>query len=224
MTNSLSILFDLDGTLTNPCDGITRCIQYALERLGKPAPATADLLWCIGPPLRESFQKMLVGEPGETVDHALRLYRERFSTVGKFENEVYPEIPGVLDRLSRDGATLFIATSKPAIYARDIAEHFGLLRYFKKVYGSELTGKLTHKSDLIQHVMDAESPDKAKTVMVGDRSFDILGARQCGIASIGVTYGFGSRRELEEAGASWIVNTPSEIVSCITSRIAVQPT
>ena len=210
-----TLLFDLDGTLTDPREGITRCIQHALEQLGKPAPSTHDLLWCIGPPLRGSFQELLAGEPPEMVEQALRLYRERFSTVGKFENKVYPDIPDVLDRLRRQGAELFIATSKPAVFAKEIAEHFNLLLYFRKVYGSELTGKLTLKVDLIKHLLEAESLDRSTTVMIGDRSFDILGAKQSGIASIGVTYGFGSRQELEEAGASWIVNSPSGINDCI---------
>ena len=213
-----NILFDLDGTLTDPREGITRCIQHALEKLGKPAPATDDLLWCIGPPLRGSFQQLLAGERAEMVDQALLFYRERFSTVGKFENKVYPDIPAVLEQLSRQGARLFIATSKPAVFARDIAEHFNLLPYFRKVYGSELTGRLTLKVDLVKHVMEAEGLSPATTVMIGDRSYDMEGAKKSGIASIGVTYGFGSRQELEEAGASWIVHTPSGINDCIAKQ------
>ena len=206
-----NILFDLDGTLTDPRVGITRSIQYALEKLDRPVPTAEDLLWCIGPPLLENFKKLLSpdDDPAET---AVSFYRERFSTVGKFENEVYPGIIEILDGLSAQGFTLFVATSKPVVFARDIIAHFGLLPFFKKVYGSELDGDLTDKGALISHILRNERIAAQSTLMVGDRSYDIHGAKKNGVCSLGVAYGYGTKIELIEAGADFIADSPREIM------------
>lgn len=206
-----TVLFDLDGTLTDPKAGITRCIRYALETLGHPVPDENTLLWCIGPPLRESFKRLLNSTSDELVSEALRLYRERFNQKGKFENHVYPYIPHTLESLKTSGAKLFIATSKPTVFAEQIAVHFDLAQYFKGIYGSELSGERSDKKDLIAHIIRSERLDPSTTLMVGDRYHDMVGAKHNTIKAIGVTYGYGSPDELRQAGADAIVDSPAEL-------------
>lgn len=206
-----NILFDLDGTLTDPKVGITRSIQYALEKLDRTVPAVDDLLWCIGPPLQESFRKLL-SPYADQAETAVSFYRERFSAVGKFENEIYPGIIEILDGLNAQGFNLFVATSKPVVFALDIIAHFDLLPFFKKVYGSVLDGDLTDKGALISHILRNERIAAKSTLMVGDRSFDILGAKKNSVCSLGVTYGYGAKIELIEAGADFIADSPREIM------------
>jgi len=202
-------LFDLDGTLTDPRTGITRCIQYALERMGRPVPEADALTWMIGPPLLAGFTKLL-GAPDDAPE-AVRLYRERFSDVGLFENEVYPGIPAVLEALRNAQVRLFVATSKPHVFARRIIAHFGLSEFFQEVYGSELDNRNADKGDLIRHILDQERFSPSEAVMIGDREHDAIGARTNGIAPIGVTWGYGSRQELLEAGAACLVDRPSDL-------------
>jgi phosphoglycolate phosphatase len=206
-----NIIFDLDGTLTDPQPGITRSIQFALEKLGRPVPAVDDLLWCIGPPLLGSLKKILAAD-AHKAETALSIYRERYNTVGKFENKVYPGIPGTLTALNRQGFNLFVATSKPYVFANDILAHFDLLRFFKRVYGCELDGTLADKGELIAYILKREELIANNTMMVGDRSHDILGARKHGVYSLGVTYGYGTKEELVESGADCIVDSPREIM------------
>jgi len=206
-----NILFDLDGTLTDPQPGITRSIQYALEKLGKPVPAIDDLLWCIGPPLLDSLRKML-GPDADKAETALSIYRERFSAVGKFENKVYPGIPDTLTGLSQQGFNLFVATSKPYVFTNEIMARFDLLRFFKNVYGSELDGGLADKGELIAFILKNEGLPAKNTMMVGDRSHDIIGAKKHGVYSLGVTYGYGAKEELVKAGADYCVDSPQEII------------
>jgi len=199
-------LFDLDGTLTDPKAGITRSVQYALERLGRPVPEADALTWMIGPPLVAGFTKLLGG--AEDAMEAVRLYRERFSDVGLFENEVYADIPATLETLREAGVRLFVATSKPHVFAKRIIEHFGLSRFFHEIYGSELDNRNSDKRDLIRHILDRERFDPAAAVMIGDREHDAIGARTNGIAAIGITWGYGSRQELLEAGVACLVDDP----------------
>ena len=206
-----NILFDLDGTLTDPQPGITRSIQYALEQLGKPAPAVDDLLWCIGPPLLDSLKKILASD-AHKAETALSIYRERFSAVGKFENKVYPGIPETLTGLNRQGFNLFVATSKPYVFANEIITHFGLIDFFKRVYGSEPDGARSDKGELIAFILKKEGLPAKNTMMAGDRSHDIIGAKKHGVYSLGVTYGYGTKEELVRAGAGYIVDSPQEIM------------
>jgi phosphoglycolate phosphatase len=208
--NIENILFDLDGTLTDSRLGITKSIQYALGKLGKPVPAVGDLLWCIGPDLRESFKKILKSDD-DTAETAVTFYREYYKEKGKFENEVYSGIPEVLEELNEQGLNLFVVTSKPYVFAIEIVTHFELLRFFKGVYGSELGGKFVDKGELIAHMLRAEKISAGESVMVGDNSNDIIGAKGNGVCSIGVTYGYGTREELIESGADFIVDSPEEI-------------
>jgi phosphoglycolate phosphatase len=208
-----AILFDLDGTLTDPKVGITRSIQFALSTLNCQVPEQDDLLWCIGPPLRQSFEQLLQTADAALVDRAITLYRDRFSTVGLFENALYPEIPRVLQTLRTSGYRCFIATSKPQIFARRIIEHFQLIPWLEGIYGSELDGTRSDKGELIQYVLEREKLASQACVMVGDRSHDMIGAKRNGLTSIGVTYGYGTTAELIANGVDYIAHTPEELIS-----------
>jgi phosphoglycolate phosphatase len=209
-----AIFFDLDGTLTDPKPGITRSIQYALQKLDHPTIPTEDeLTWCIGPPLRASFATML----GDHVaDQAVVLYRELFSDVGLYENGVYDGIGDVLAKLCTAGHRLFVATSKPHVFAERIIDHFGLRPNFERVFGSELDGTRVDKSHLLEYALREVSVDPSKSLMIGDRSHDMVGAKNNGMQRIGVLYGYGSRDELLEAGAQHVCATPGEILRCIS--------
>ena len=206
-----NILFDLDGTLTDPWEGITRCIQHALEKMDYPVPDRKELIWCIGPPLVESFKKLLGTDNQDIAMKALYLYRERFGSVGKFENRVYPDIPDMLKQLNKHGFNIFLATSKPLVFSREIMDHFELSPYFKELYGSRLNGELCDKTELISHIMKKEQLQSHETVMVGDRKHDMIGAKNNHITAMGVTYGYGSRQELAGAMADHIVDAPQAI-------------
>jgi phosphoglycolate phosphatase len=213
-----TIFFDLDGTLTDPKPGITGSIQYALEKLGREVPSQDALAWCIGPPLRASFVTLLGGEAH--ADRGVELYRERFGDIGLFENSVYPEIAGVLAKLSEADFRMFVATSKPHVFARRIVDHFGLNRHFEHVFGSELDGTRVHKADLIAYALEQTGADPSRSLMIGDRSHDVLGAKANGIDAIGVTYGYGSREELIAAGARHLCVSPRAVLDVILSAPA----
>lgn len=213
-----NVFFDLDGTLTDPRIGITKSLQYALEKLGEPVPDTDALLWCIGPPLKESFARLLNTEDESLAEKAISYYRERYGEIGKYENEVYESIPETLSKLKETECRLYVVTSKPLVYAKDILHHFRLSEYFDDIYGSELGGRFNDKGDLITHILACEPVESAHCLMVGDRRHDIIGAKKNGIKSIGVTYGYGTREELAEAGADYIVNEPAEVIPIIESE------
>ncbi|PVB60986.1 HAD family hydrolase [Labrenzia sp. 011] len=206
-----TLLFDLDGTLTDPFEGITRSIRYALEKMGAPVPAAEELRWCIGPPLPESFRVLLGTDDQSRLAQAVAFYRERYTVTGLFENALIEGIPETLARLTAAGYCLHVCTSKPHVYARRIVEHFGLMSYFGKVYGSELDGTRSAKSDLIAHILEQEAVGAAQAVMIGDRKHDLIGANANGVAGIGVLWGYGSREELEMENPMLIVEEPEEI-------------
>jgi len=203
------ICFDLDGTLSDPKLGITRSIQHALKELGRPVPTADDLTWCIGPPLFGSFKKLLGSR--KEAENALLLYRERFTQTGIYENELYPGIAVALSGLRSSGYRMFVATSKPKAFADRIVEHFGLSPYFEAIYGSELDGTRSDKSDLLGWVVAQERLSPSETVMVGDRSHDIAGGRKNGMATLGVLYGYGTMAELLEAGADDLCQSPTDL-------------
>ncbi|MFK3908898.1 HAD family hydrolase [Pseudomonas monteilii] len=190
-----TILFDLDGTLTDPRLGITRSIQHALARLGIDEPDLTRLEPFIGPPLLQAFMQFYGFDEAKAWD-AVNHYRERFRVTGLYENQVFEGIPALLSTLAGQGRTLYIATSKPWEFAREIARHFAFDRHFKMIYGSELDGTRTNKVELIRHLLDEERLDPAQTLMIGDRKHDLIGARNNGLQSVAVGYGFGSREEL----------------------------
>ncbi len=203
-----AVLFDLDGTLTDPKRGICGCVQYALRELGLTAPTQDELEWVIGPPMIESL-RTLVG-PARAED-ALRLYRARYGETGLFENEVYPGVVDMLAEVAASGARMFVATSKAEPYAQRIVAHFGLSRYFERVYGSGLDGSLLHKDALLAFALADAAIDAARAIMIGDRNFDVNGARANGVDTIGVGWGYGSRDELLQAGAITLVDSPRDL-------------
>ncbi|MEM1433848.1 MAG: HAD hydrolase-like protein [Pseudomonadota bacterium] len=203
------VFFDLDGTLTDPKVGITRCIQYALERTGADVPDADSLEWCIGPPLQNSMAA-LVG--ADRADRAVQYYRERFSEVGWSENRLYPGILRALEQLKQSEIALYIATSKPEIYATRIADHFGLSSFFNTLYGAQLDGTNAEKTQLLGAALADVKPATTAT-MIGDRLHDVEGALANGMTAIGVSYGYGSRTELRDAGAHKIVDDPESIVA-----------
>ncbi len=215
MTPIQAILFDLDGTLLDPATGITRSIQHALGRLEQPILTRAELLSCIGPPLRQSFATLLHTSDPARVELAMTLYRERYATVGLLENELYPGIPELLAQLNQRPARLFLATAKPHVYARRILAHLGLTHFFAGVYGSELDGRHENKWDLLAYLLAQEGLSAAATLMIGDRAHDIQAAQRNGIRSLGVTYGYGSVAELRAAGADGLVECVAGIAAAI---------
>lgn len=207
----MNILFDLDGTLTDPVLGITRCIQHALVELGRPAPDLEGLRRCVGPPLQDSFAELLETGDETLVAEAIRLYRERFKPVGMFENSVYPDVPEGLETLRGLGHRLWVVTSKPHVFALEIVRHFGLDGFFERVHGSELSGVNADKGDLIRHVLAEEAILPERAWMVGDRMHDVVGARRNGVEAIGVLWGYGSEEELRAAAPRRIVASMAEL-------------
>lgn len=208
------ILFDLDGTLTDPKEGITKCVQYALAHFGIDVPNLDDLMCFIGPPLVDSFQ-MFYGFSEEKAEEAVVKYRERFKDIGIFENGVYDGVLEMLKACKAAGKTIGLATSKPEEFARRILDKYGMAEYFDEITGSTMDGRINAKSDVIMEAfrrMGIDDPDKKeRVIMVGDRKHDIIGAKQCGIESIGVRFGYAEEGELEAAGADYIVDTVEEL-------------
>ena len=211
----MHLLFDLDGTLTNPFTGITRCIQHALAALGRPVPPADQLGWCIGPPLKESLATLLGAEHAHLAGEALDKYRERFGSVGLFENEVYPGVNDALAALRRQGHRLSVATSKPTVFARRIIDHFDLAEFFVAVEGCELDGTRGDKASLIAYVLQHQAVTPSDALMIGDREHDIVGARANGVRGVGVLWGYGSRQELDGAGAFTCVETPWDLIAAV---------
>ena len=206
-----TVLFDLDGTLTDPVQGICGSVRYALQKAGRPVGPIESYHKYIGPPLLRSFEVYANATP-EEAQELLGYYREHFSTVGLFENEVYPGMPELLDRLCQAGKTMMVATSKPEVFARKILDHFQLAAYFSFVGGATLDGVRSTKEEVIDYVLKTnEVVSLSEVIMVGDRKFDILGAKHAGVSSVGCVYGYGSREELETAGADYVVDSIGEL-------------
>ncbi len=210
------VLFDLDGTVTDPFDGIARCIRHAMKRMGFESPSGDEMRRAIGPPLRQTFGRLLASAEASRIEDAMRLYRERYSVSGLLENEVYPGLTDLLANLNCAGCRLFLATSKPSVYAQRIVDHFGLGKYFAGVYGSELDGRLENKGDLLRFVLDKECLKADVTAMVGDRGQDMLAAKAHGLCAVGVTWGYGPRNELKAAGADVMCSSPTEVFQFLT--------
>ena len=206
------ILFDLDGTLTESGEGIINCVQYALEKLGKKEEHPENLQCFIGPPLKEQFMKY-AGLSEEEGEKAVVYYRERYTTTGIFENRLYPKIPELLELLKINNKILAVASSKPEVYVKQILKHFQIADYFTAIVGSELDGRRTEKAEVIEEALRRMHPEEErdKVLMVGDRSHDVQGAISCGLQCIGVAYGYGSREELEKAGAVYIADSVEDL-------------
>lgn len=204
----MHIFFDLDGTLTNPKLGITRCIQSALQQLDAPVPHMDELTWCIGPPLHHSFSELLDSERAE---RAVALYRERFADIGWSENEPYDGIHDQLAQLYDAGGTLYVASSKPKVFVERILEHFELDHFFHAVYGARLDEGGGDKSELLQGALSTHSLQGEQAVMVGDRKYDAIGARDNNMTFAGACYGFGGVAELEAAGSHALIHSPHHL-------------
>ncbi|MBQ3512741.1 MAG: HAD family hydrolase [Lachnospiraceae bacterium] len=212
------ILFDLDGTLTDPGLGITNSVMYALKKWGIEVEDRSELYKFIGPPLQESFERFY-GFSEEKAKQSVEYYREYFREKGLFENEVYEGIEDLLKTLHDSGYKLLLATSKPEEFAIRILEHFQLAKYFNFIGGASMDGVRSKKADVISYVLKkAGIEDLSKAAMVGDREHDIIGAKQVGIDSIGVLFGYGNYEELENAGATYIVDSVSKILDIVKKR------
>jgi len=204
------LLFDLDGTLTDPFEGITNSARYALEKLGYEAPPAEQLRWVIGPPLRETILEF--GVPRERVEEAVEAFREYLVPKGLYENQVFDGMEELLRDLKEQGFVLAVATSKVIEYAERVLKHFGLLKYFSCIGGAELDGSRSDKHEVIEYVIKMlKITDRGNTLMLGDRKHDIIGAKKAGIKSAGVLWGYGSEEELKTAGADYIARDIAEL-------------
>lgn len=210
-----NILFDLDGTLTEPRKGIVRCIEYSLEKMNYPIPADSDLSNYIGPPLQASFGELLETKDSDLIDTAIFFFRERFREKGQYENSVYDGINELLTKLTQQKKQLFVATSKPEIFAANILNHFNLTQYFTGIYGSLLDGTRSDKTTLIKYLMDEEKLSPEATIMIGDRKHDIAGATSNKLDSIGVLWGYGTKEELKAAEATYLCSSVPDIADLV---------
>ncbi|WP_069298574.1 HAD hydrolase-like protein [Neptunicoccus sediminis] len=206
----LTLFFDLDGTLIDPKEGITQAIQHALGEMGmEDIPHANDLTWCIGPPLWNSFDVLL--GPGADLDQAVDFYRAFYTDEAMYLADVYDGVGEMFDALHQVDAKMFITTSKPHVYAQEIIEHFGIHAHVEQLFGSELDGTNSDKTDLLKHALDETGADPAKTVMIGDRRFDIFGARNNDIPSVGALWGYGEPDELRQSEADALAGAPEEV-------------
>jgi phosphoglycolate phosphatase len=213
-----TLLFDLDGTLTDSRPGIVACIRHALLRMGAGAPDDAALRECLGPPLRGSFAQLLATDDAAAVDRAIGHYRERFDAIGWRENAVYPGIADALAALAARGHRMLVCTSKPLVYAQRIVAHFGFDGVVERVYGPGLDGALDDKRALLAEVIRVEKLDPARTMMIGDRHYDVRAARANSTLAVGVLWGYGSRDEL--ASADRLVAAPADLAQALAASSA----
>ena len=209
-----AVFFDLDGTLTESAPGIIRSFRHSFDRMDMELPADADLSVIIGPPLSGSFARF--GVPQERIQEAIKKYRERYMTVGKYENVPYEGIRELLARLKEKGLKLYVATSKPEVLAVDILEHFDLAKYFDEIAGATLDGTRGTKEQVIRWLIE-KADLKETAVMVGDTEFDILGAKDTGLDAIGVAWGYGTIESMDSAGPAGIARSMDELYRMITA-------
>ena len=211
--NPKTILFDLDGTLTDSGEGIFNCARLALSHFGIPAPTDAEMRVFVGPPLRDTFAKF--GVPEEGIEKAMEIYRERYNPIGIFENTPYPGIHDLLAKLQQDGHRLFLATAKPEIMAVRIMERFELAPYFELICGASLDLSRDSKSAVIAHLL-SQVPDVEQVVMVGDTAYDVIGAAEHRIPTIGVSWGYGKVEDMTAAGAVAIADTMDDLYNLLS--------
>ena len=211
------IFFDLDGTLTDPKEGITNCVRYALRSVGIDETNMNRLMRFIGPPLKDSFMEFY-GFCEEDAKKLTEKYRERFSTVGLYENSLYDGVSIMLKTLKDAGKTIVLATAKPIVFAKRILEHFDIAKYFDLMCGAELDGSVNHKHEVISlAIVKLNTPDRTRIIMVGDRKQDIEGAKMNKIKSVGVSFGYAEDGELETAGADYISDSMNELTTLLLS-------
>lgn len=207
-----SILFDLDGTLTDSGEGIINCAKMTLERFGLPIPSPDELRTFVGPPLGDSFMKY--GVPADRVEEAIAVFRSRYLPIGKFENHPYPGIRELLETLKAQGHKLYVATSKPEVTAVEVLEHFNLASFFDRICGATFDQSRVSKSDVIAFLLEQIGAD-TDAVMVGDTAFDVTGAAAHGIPTIGVSWGYGKVADMKKAGAAAIADTPEMLLTLL---------
>lgn len=207
-----TILFDLDGTITDSGEGIMNCATYALEHFGLPVPDRATLRQFVGPPLRDTFIRF--GVPADKAEEAIAVYRSRYLPIGKYENVPYPGIYELLEKLQKEGHKLYIATSKPESTSVDILNRFELSRYFERICGATMDGSREEKAQVIAYLLEITGAKDA--IMVGDTAFDVIGAASHGIPTIGVSWGYGEVADMERAGAKAIAHTMDELYGLLT--------
>lgn len=208
------ILFDLDGTLTDSGEGIMNCAELALRHFGLEVPSHEEMRVFVGPPLYETFQKF--GVPADKTDEAVQVFRSRYLPIGKFENYPYPGIRELLEALRNDDCTLYVATSKPEVTAVEVLEHFDLAHYFTRICGAAMDKSRSTKSDVIAYLLSA-NPLDSKAIMIGDTGFDVVGAAEHGIPTIGVSWGYGNKEDIAKAGALAIADTPAQLLDLLRS-------
>lgn len=216
----MNILFDLDGTLTESSPGFIASMRHTLQIMHRPIPSDEFIRKQIGPPIETTLSLLLGTADSEVMAIGLGHYRQRYSSVGLFENSVYPEIENSLTALRESGARMYVATSKPEVFAKRILDHFKLTPYFQAVYGSQLDGSRANKAELIAYLMRNESLSAESTLMIGDRLHDAAGALANGITPIGVLWGFGSREELIAAGVQTLCEEPGQLPALIDSILS----
>lgn len=217
MNNIKHILFDLDGTLTDSKEGITKSVQHALIRLKITPPSSDDLEWTIGPPLTDAFARLLNTKNQTVIQQAVSIYRERYEKFCAIENKPYEGIHQTLNTLKDLGYQIFLATSKPHVYAGKILEHFNLRNYFTEIHGSELDGTRDYKTELIHYILNRHQLQQSETIMIGDRFYDIEGAKNNALKSIGVTYGYGSLDELKTSNPDALCHHHQEIINILST-------
>ncbi len=212
----MNLLFDLDGTLTDPREGILASLRHALSALSIDGIDDRRLENCIGPPLRDALAELCPDR--NQVEIAVQHYRARFDGIGWRENQVYDGIGECLEHLRTLGHRCFVATSKPTVFAERIIHHFELAQFFERVYGSELDGRRGDKTELLDWIRQREGLDSEDTVMIGDRKFDVIGAGNHGMRAIGVLWGYGSAEELRAAGSVTLCRSPGELPPLLTGK------
>lgn len=216
----MNLFFDLDGTLTDSQPGIINSFHHTMRAMGHSIPDAAALRPLIGPPLRDGLADLLETHDPEILETAVIHYRDYFSRSGMYENSVYPGIRDMLERFGTAGARMWVITGKTDYFARKIVSHFGLMPFFKGITGSAADGSASSKTEMIAGVLSREGLDVARTVMIGDRKHDIIGARENGISAVGVLWGYGSIAELTDAGAHALSNAPAALPGAIDAALA----
>ena len=207
-----AVFFDLDGTLLDTRPGIFRCVRHMLRELDAGERTDVELMAIIGPPLSVGFSRILGTDDAALVERAVEIYRAEYAAAGMYEARVYAGIEELCERLRADGVLLRVVTSKAQVFAEKIVARFGLDRYFARVYGPDLSGNHADKTELIAHVLESEKVIPGNTAMIGDREYDMIGARANGVFAVGALWGFGSEAELEAAGAEVLASDPSAVI------------
>lgn len=207
-----TILFDLDGTLTDSGEGIINCAILALEHFGLPVPSREEMRVFVGPPLHETFVRF--GVPKDKAEEAVAVYRSRYIPIGKYENTPYPGIRELLEALKAEGHKLYVATSKPEQMSVDILQHFDLAKYFDQICGATMDTSRTNKEAVIAYLLE-QNGRADNMVMVGDTKFDVIGAKAHGIPTVGVSWGYGEVSDMVDAGAVAIADTAGELLELL---------